>query len=157
MRFRGSSTPRNSGPGGRISPLRTGQLAARAGVSPRRRHQPERGNHMRKSIRCVLIIGVVTGALAGATPALAAFAPKIIVKPASTGGTNIRVAVGTGDDPTARFVLYAPIGSTATFPIAPGTPLGAVSAHAAAADLGGAVLPLTGNVLVANPADPTIL
>lgn len=112
---------------------------------------------MRKSIRCVLIVGVITGALVGATPALAAFAPKIIVKPASTGGTNIRVAVGTADDPTARFALYAPIGSTATFPIAPGTPLGAVSAHAAAVDLGGAVLPLTGNVLVANPADPVIL
>jgi hypothetical protein len=112
---------------------------------------------MRKSIRCALIAGVVGGALAVAGPALAAFSPKIIVKPNPTGGTNIRVAVNQTDDATARFVLYAPLGTSISAPLAPGTALGTVTAHASAADLGGAVLPLTGNVLVANPADPTII
>jgi hypothetical protein len=61
------------------------------------------------------------------------------------------------DDPTAKFTLYAPIGATATFTAAPGTSLGKVNAHAQAADLGGAILPLVGDVIVANPADPAII
>jgi len=112
---------------------------------------------MRKSIRFALIVGVIGSVLAtSASGALATFNPKIIVKPASPG-TNVRVSVGATDEPTARFVFYAPPGSNLTVPLAPGTALGPVSAHATAADLGGAVLPLTGNVLVANPADPLII
>jgi hypothetical protein len=111
---------------------------------------------MRKSIRCALVAGVVVGALAATGSALAAFSPKIYVKTAS-GGINIRVAVNTTDDPTARFALYVPVAYTGNFSAAPGTVLGPVTAHAQAADLGGAILPLTGNVLVANPVDPTVV
>jgi hypothetical protein len=111
---------------------------------------------MRKSIRCALVAGVVVGALAATGSALAAFSPKTYVKTAPTG-INIRVAVNATDDPTARFALYVPVAYTGNFSAAPGTVLGPVSAHAQAADLGGAILPLTGNVLVANPVDPTIV
>jgi hypothetical protein len=112
---------------------------------------------MRKSIRFAMLAGVIGAVLAtSAAGAPTTFNPKLIVKPATTG-TNFRVSVGATDEPTARFVLYAPVGSNLAVPLAPGTALGPVSAHAAAADLGGAVLPLTGNVLVANPADPLII
>ena len=107
--------------------------------------------------RLAVATTVAAGALAFTGSALAAFTPKIFVAPAVGGGTNLRVAVGTGDDPTARFVAYAPPGTTGSFTAAPGTSLGKVTAHAQAADLGGAVLPLTGDVLVANPVDPAIV
>jgi hypothetical protein len=111
---------------------------------------------MRKSIRGALVAGVVVGALATTGSALAAYSPKIYVKSSSTG-VNLRVAAAATDDPTARFALYVPVAYTGNFSAAPGTVLGPVSAHAQAADLGGAILPLTGNVLVANPVDPTIV
>ena len=112
---------------------------------------------MRKSIRFGLMATVALAALVLTATAFAAFAPKIIVKAATGGGTQVTVTAAVTDDPTARFVLYAPIGATATFNAAPGTSLGKVTAHAQAADLGGAVLPLTGDVFVANPTDPAII
>jgi hypothetical protein len=111
---------------------------------------------MRKWIRCALAAGVAVGALTATGSALAAFAPKIYVKTAATG-INLRVAVAATDDPTARFALYVPVAYTGNFSAAPGTVLGPVTAHAQAADLGGAILPLTGNLVVANPLDPTIV
>lgn len=111
---------------------------------------------MRKSTRRALVAGIVVAALATTASALAAFAPKIYVKTAATG-IDIRVAVNATDDPTARFALYVPVAYTGNFTATPGAVLGPVTAHAQAADLGGAVLPLTGNLVVANPLDPTIV
>ncbi len=111
---------------------------------------------MTKSIRFALLVSVALGALVWAGSALASFAPKIYVKGAAAG-TNIRVQAGATDDPTARFALYAPTGYTGNFAATPGTVLGPVTAHAQAADLGGAILPLTGSLVVANPVDPTIV
>ena len=108
--------------------------------------------------RLAVASAVATGALAVAGPAFAAFTPRLYVAPAAAGGgVEVRASTGAADDPTARFVLYAPVGVTGTFTAAPGTSLGKVTAHAQAADLGGAVLPLTGDVLVANPVDPAII
>jgi hypothetical protein len=115
---------------------------------------------MTRSARIAVAAAVLVGAVsvigsAGSAPA--AFSPKLLVKGATGGGTDFRVSVGATDDPTARFQLYTPLGTTATFTAAPGTSVGTVTAHAQAADLGGAVLPLTGTVVVANPADPAIV
>ena len=112
---------------------------------------------MRKSIRFALVPALLLGLLGTAGAAPNVYAPKIVVKSATGGGTEVSVKSSVTDDPTARFVLYAPIGASATFTAAPGTSLGKVTAHAQAADLGGAVLPLTGDVIVANPADPAII
>jgi hypothetical protein len=111
---------------------------------------------MRRARLAVAAIAALA-ALAFTSTALAAFAPKITIAAATGGGTNVRVAAAATDDPTARFALYAPLGTTGSFTAAPGTSLGKVTAHAQAADLGGAVLPLTGDVLVANPIDPAIV
>jgi hypothetical protein len=112
---------------------------------------------MRNSIRFGLFAAAALTALVFAAAALAVYQPKITVSAASGGGTHVVVTSSATDDPTAKFTLYAPIGASATFTAPPGTSLGKVTAHAQAADLGGAVLPLTGDVIVANPADPAII
>jgi hypothetical protein len=99
---------------------------------------------MRRSIRAAVIATALLGALAFAGSAFAAFQPKLIVKTAATGVT-VSVNVGANDDPTAKVSIYVPAGYTLN-PPALGTKLGDVTATASAADLGGAILPLTGEL-----------
>jgi hypothetical protein len=112
---------------------------------------------MRKTIRFALFLGATFASLAFASSALAAFSPKLIVSSATpqgaTGGGAVRVGAlaGTGDDPTAKVSIYVPTAYQVNTTSAVGTKLGDVTATAAAADLGGAVLPLTGELDVAAP------
>ena len=112
---------------------------------------------MRKSIRAALFACAVVSTLAFASTALAAYtSPKLVVasltpQAAGSGGpVRIGAVVSNGDDPTARVAIYVPNGyQIAT--AAPGTKLGDVTATAAAADLGGAILPLTGELDAVDP------
>jgi hypothetical protein len=84
--------------------------------------------------------------LAFASSAFASFAPKLVVSSLDVGGpTRIGVVTSNADDPTAKVTIYVPTGFGVATP-APNTKLGDVTATAAAADLGGAVLPLTGEL-----------
>jgi hypothetical protein len=109
----------------------------------------EEGEHMKKSIRFALLAGAVFGSLAFAGAAFASFAPKLVVSSAtpqgSGGPTRIGVVISNSDAPTAAVSIYIPSGYQVGAP-APGTKLGDVTATASAADLGGAVLPLTGEL-----------
>jgi hypothetical protein len=110
---------------------------------------------MTKRIRVALVGAVSVFALAFAGSALAAFSPKITVTNAtqaagSGGGVTIAVQVNQTDDPTAKVSIYVPNGYQLNVPN-PGTKLGDVTATAQAADLGGAVLPLTGDLLAVDP------
>jgi hypothetical protein len=99
----------------------------------------------------VLFAVAALSALGFASSALASFAPKLIVsgstpQAAGSGGSvRIGVVVNNADDPTARVQIYIPTGYQVATPTA-GTKLGTVTATAAAADLGGAILPLTGEL-----------
>ena len=110
---------------------------------------------MRKTIRFALIVGASFASLAFAGTALAAFSPKLIVTGATpqgaAGGGAVRIGaiVGSSDDPTAKTSIYVPTGYQVNTTSAVGTKLGDVTATASAADLGGAVLPLTGELDVA--------
>jgi len=98
-----------------------------------------------------LLVGVF-GALATLVFAGAAFAsytPKLVAG-AAGGHARVGVVVGASDDPTAKVTMYVPSGYAVATP-APGTTLGNVTATAAAADLGGAVLPLTGTLQAIAP------
>jgi hypothetical protein len=111
---------------------------------------------MRKTIRFALLLGASVASLGFAGTALAAFSPKLIVSSATpqaaTGGAvRIGALVGNTDDPTAKVSIYIPTGYQVNTTSAVGTKLGDVTATAAAADLGGAVLPLTGELDVAAP------
>jgi hypothetical protein len=113
--------------------------------------------YMRKTIRFALLVGASFASLAFAGTALAAFSPKLIVTgatpQAAAGGGAVRIGaiVGSSDDPTAKASIYVPTGYQVNTTTAVGTKLGDVTATAAAADLGGAVLPLTGELDVAAP------
>src|SRR6478609_414063 len=115
---------------------------------------------MRKSIRAALFACAVLSTLALASSAFAAYtSPKLVVasltpQAAGSGGpVRVGVTVANTDDPTAKVQIYIPAGYQIGTPAA-GTKLGDVTATAAAADLGGAILPLTGE-LQAVAANPT--
>lgn len=116
----------------------------------------EEGEYMRKTIRFALLLSASVASLAFAGSALAAFSPKLIVSSttpqAAGGGGPVRLGVlaNNSDDPTARVTIYVPTGYQLGSP-AVGTKLGDVTATASAADLGGAILPLTGQLLVVDP------
>jgi hypothetical protein len=99
---------------------------------------------MTRKIRVALLSGAVLASLALAGSALAAFTPKLVVG-SQSAATRVGVVVGSADDPTAKVDIYLPAGYQLAAPAA-GTKLGDVTATAAAGDLGGAVLPLTGEL-----------
>src|SRR3954463_11617999 len=120
--------------------------------------ETKEGEHMKKAIRFAALTGAVFASLAFAGSALASFSPKLVISSATpqatgSGPTRIGVLVSNTDDPTAKVSIYIPTGYQIGTPAA-GTKLGDVTATASAADLGGAVLPLTGE-LDAIPADAT--
>ncbi|MFL5928007.1 MAG: hypothetical protein ACJ77E_13855 [Gaiellaceae bacterium] len=109
--------------------------------------------------RALAVLGVLGAPLASAAPSQASFAPKLVVSSAvqaagGSGPTRIGVALGKADDQAARVAILVPSGyQVATAP--PG-PLGAVAA--AVSTVGGAILPLTGELdaVVATPATNAI-
>ncbi len=115
---------------------------------------------MKKATRLALMAGAVFASLAFAGSALASFAPKLVVSsetPQAAGGggsARIGVVISNSDDPTAKVSIYVPTGYQIGSPAA-GTKLGDVTATASAADLGGAVLPLTGELDAIAPTATT--
>lgn len=110
---------------------------------------------MKRTIRLTLVGCVAMLALSFSASALAAYSPKLTVKNAPRTGQvgptiDVRVPTPT-DDPTARVQIYVPTGYTLGA-ASPGTKIGTVTATAQAADLAGAVLPLTGDVDSVAPA-----
>jgi hypothetical protein len=63
----------------------------------------------------------------------------------------ISAIAAPNDDATARAAIYVPTGTVLTTNQAPGTQLGSVKAQVSALALGGALLPLTGPIIVAPP------
>jgi hypothetical protein len=109
---------------------------------------------MRKTNRIVLLACAAFAGLAFAGSAFASFAPKLIVSSTDVGGSvRIGVVVSNSDDPTAKTSIYIPSAYTVAT-AAPGK-LGDVTATASAADLGGAVLPLTGELDAIAPTATT--
>jgi hypothetical protein len=83
--------------------------------------------------------------------ALAAYSsPQLTVRQAGSTAT-IKVSLDPNDDPTASVRILAPAGTSLTTTQAPGTVLGPVKALVKALDLGGADLPLEGQLVVAAP------
>jgi len=111
---------------------------------------------MKRTNRVALLGCATIASLAFAGSALASFAPKIVVSAtgASGGATRLGVLVGNADDPTAKASFYIPSTYQVGTP-APGTKLGDVTATASAADLAGALLPLTGELDAIPPTAAT--
>lgn len=116
---------------------------------------------MKSSLRLALLACASFIGLALAAPALAAYTPSLTIEQSSykVGGAataDVFISAPQDDDPTAKLTIFAPAGYNAVLTQAPGTKIGAVVAVVKAKALGGALLPLAGDVLVANPADPAI-
>jgi hypothetical protein len=108
---------------------------------------------MRKTIRLSLFACAAVASLAFASTALASFSPKLVVSSEGTAA-RVGVVVSNADDPSAKASFYIPAAYQVGAPT-PGTKLGDVTATAAAADLGGAVLPLTGELDAIAPTATT--
>ena len=107
---------------------------------------------MKRRIWTVAVALASVVALVAVPAAYAAYTTaKLEVRPAGTGGATVRATLSPDDDPTASVRIFAPSGVTLTTNQAPGTVLGPVRAIVKALDLGGADLPLEGQLAVAPP------
>jgi len=111
---------------------------------------------MTKRIRIVLVAAVA----AITVPALVLAATNAYTSPtlkvSYAGSTTVITAsAAPADDATAVATIYVPTGTTLTTNQTPGTPIGSVKAQVAALALGGALLPLSGPIIVAPPGAVT--
>ncbi len=97
----------------------------------------------------VLAAVAVAAAVVAVPSAFAAYtSAKLEVRQAGTNVT-IKATLSPDDDPTASVRIFIPTGTELTTTQAPGTVLGPVRAIVKALDLGGADLPLEGQLVVA--------
>jgi hypothetical protein len=116
---------------------------------------------MRKSFRLALLVCAGFAGLALAGPALAKYDPSLTIEQSSyklgaAATADVFIASSDDADATAQMKIFSPAGYSANLTQAPGTKIGVVVAVVKAKALGGALLPLAGDVLVANPASPAI-
>lgn len=106
---------------------------------------------MKRGIRTlsVAVAALVVLALAGVASA-AYTTPKLSVSYAGTV-TRVIASAGVDDDATARAGIIIPNGTTITTTATPGTKVGTANAQVSALALGGALLPLSGDIIVAPP------
>jgi hypothetical protein len=107
---------------------------------------------MRNRTRTAVFAVAAICALALAAVATAAYTtPKLSVSYAPNSVTHIVASAEVSDDATARAAIVIPNGTTITTNAAPGTQVGTVKAQVSALVLGGALLPLAGDIVVAAP------
>jgi len=107
-------------------------------------------------LACASFVGL---ALAG--PALAAYKPSLTMeqssyKPGARITADVFIFSDKDDDPTAKITIFSPNAYSSNLTAAPGTKIGRVVALAKVNDLAGGLFGLAGDVVVGNPADPTI-
>jgi hypothetical protein len=115
---------------------------------------------MRKLTRLAIIGGASALAFAIAAPAFAAYTPRLDVSVpnglGASGRVKVHFAVGPTDDTTARLVAYSP----ANFVVNGGSAgliIGTVEAHVRARDLGGADVPVPGEIDVRAPTGTALV
>jgi hypothetical protein len=117
---------------------------------------------MRKSLRLLVLACAGVFGVTFAAPALAAYNPSLTIEQSSyklgaATTASIVVVASPTDDPTAKLTLVSPAGYAVNLNHAIGTKLGSAVAIVQASALAGARLVLPGDVLVGNPADPSIV
>jgi hypothetical protein len=117
---------------------------------------------MKKSLRLALLVCASCAGLAFAGPAFAKYDPFLQIEQSSyklgvPTAADVFIGISQDADPTAQLRIFAPAGYNAALTAAPGAKIGTVIAIVKAKALSGALLPLAGDVLVANPTDPAIV
>jgi hypothetical protein len=105
---------------------------------------------MRKARLAVMSLAALAMLALAATATAAYTSPKLSVSYSGTV-TRIVASAAVGDDSTARASIVIPAGTTVSAGAAPGTKVGTVQAQVSALALGGALLPLAGDIIVAPP------
>lgn len=116
---------------------------------------------MKKSLRLALLACASFAGLAFAGPALASYTPSLTIEQSSykLGApftADLFIAAAEADDPSAKLTIFSPAGYGVNLTKAPGTKVGSAVAIVKVAALGGAPVPLAGDVVVGNPADATL-
>ena len=116
---------------------------------------------MKSSLRLAVLTCASFVGFALAAPALAAYTPSLTMeqssyKPGAAITADVFISAPQNNDPTAKLTIFAPAGYNAKLTAAPGTKIGRVAARVKLLDLAGGLFDISGNVLVANPADPAI-
>ena len=107
---------------------------------------------MRNRTRTAIVAVAALVALALAAVATAAYtSPKLSVSYAAGNVTRIVASASVDNDATARAAIVIPTGTALTTTAAPGTKVGTAKAQVSALALGGALLPLAGDIVVAPP------
>jgi hypothetical protein len=107
---------------------------------------------MRNRTRTAIVAVAALAALALAAVATAAYtSPKLSVSYAAGNVTRIVASASVDNDATARAAIVIPTGTALTTTAAPGTKVGTAKAQVSALALGGALLPLAGDIVVAPP------
>jgi hypothetical protein len=107
---------------------------------------------MRTRTRTAIVALAALTALVLAAVATAAYtSPKLSVSYAAGNVTRIVASASVDNDATARAAIVIPTGTTLTTTAAPGTKVGTAKAQVSALALGGALLPLAGDIVVAPP------
>lgn len=107
---------------------------------------------MSKRHRTTVVALATLVALVFAAVANAAYtSPKLSISYATGNVTRIVATAAVADDATARAAIVIPTGTTIPAIPAPGTKVGTAQAQVSALALGGALLPLAGDIVVAPP------
>lgn len=107
---------------------------------------------MRNRTRTAIVAVAALAALALAAVATAAYtSPKLSVSYAAGNVTRIVASASVDNDATARAAIVIPTGTALTTTAGPGTKVGTAKAQVSALALGGALLPLAGDIVVAPP------
>jgi hypothetical protein len=117
---------------------------------------------MKKSLRLMVLACVTFAGVAFAAPALAAYNPSLTIeqssyKPGARITADTFIFAPKDDDATAKLTIVGPAGYGVNLSQAPGTKIGTVAAVVKSNALAGALLPLSGDVIVGNGTDPTIV
>ncbi len=117
---------------------------------------------MKKRLRLLLVVCAGLLGLAFAAPALAVYQPDLTVQQSSykVGAATTAgfvVTIDPSNDPTAKMTIFSPAGYASNLSQTPGTVIGKALAYVQAHKVGDIIVPLAGNVVVADPADPAIM
>jgi hypothetical protein len=99
----------------------------------------------------VAAIAALTTLALAAVASAAYTSPKLSVSYAAGNVTRIVASASVDNDATARAAIVIPTGTALTTTAGPGTKVGTAKAQVSALALGGALLPLAGDVVVAPP------